>query len=183
MFCPKCRGTIEKDFRFCPWCGTSIEEKTLTEEVLSAELVELVEQLKKYEQLIRVTQTELAFQIRNAFRGKEYLEKYASFEDYGRLELGLGKSMLFMYKDVGEDFIDDNGNLLIARGEEWGIGKLYELRTLRRDFPLNFINALIEDKNILSPGQSLGQVRNDVKALRNMAKQIRVSRSVTNITR
>ena len=165
MLCLNCKEHVENEFLFCPWCGTEQKNGTTCEENITAEIAEQVRKIKKHRQALRDTQSELAFRIREVFRKKEYLDKYASFEDYGRVELELNKSMLFMYKDVGEAFVDKDGNWMIAKAGAWGIGKLYELRQLRRAFTMKEINFLIEDGILLNPDYTLPQVRNIVKKL------------------
>ena len=165
MLCLKCGKSIKKEFSYCPWCGVELVEKTEIEETPVAELVERVGELKKYQQELRDTQARIAFRAREEFKNKGYLEKYSSFEEFGRRELGMGKTKLFMYKNVGEVFVDEDGNWLVAKGEEWGIGKLAELRPLRKVYPMKLINLLIEDGRFLNPECTLKQVREDVKRL------------------
>ena len=61
--------------------------------------------------------------------------------------------------------MDEDGNWLVAKGEEWGIGKLAELRPLCKVYPMKLINLLIEDGRFLNPECTLKQVREDVKRL------------------
>ena len=166
MLCPKCKEAIESEFRYCPWCGTEVEGKIREEETSDRELVEQVGHLKKYQQALRDTQAEIAFRAREVYKNESYKEKYSSFEEYGRHELGLERSMLFLYKYVGEDFVDEEGNWLIAKGEEWGIAKLFELRPLAKILSMEELNFIIEKGQRIRPECTLLQLREDVKMLR-----------------
>lgn len=166
MLCPKCGESIEKGFHFCPWCGGGIEKTPEIEKTSVVELVEQVGHLKKYQQALRDIQAKIAFRVREVYRNKEYLEKYSSFEDFGRFELGLERAMLFQYKYVGEDFMDRDGEWLIAKGEEWGIAKLFELRPLAKILSMEELNFIIEKGQRIRPECTLLQLREDVKMLR-----------------
>ncbi len=68
---------------------------------------------------------------------------------------------MFMYKNVGENLLDSNGNPLILQGSEWGVGKLNELYTL----DIETINILIKN-GIIYPSMKQKELREQINKVK-----------------
>ena len=55
------------------------------------------------------------------------MERYANLEEYGKKELGLGKTQTYIYKNVGEKFVDAEGKLRLNTDQDWTVAMLQEL--------------------------------------------------------
>ena len=160
MYCPKCGNAIGEHAFFCQWCGEKIDL------IERGAIIERIKYLKKlYEEEKNLSDLELCKYISRIYRGKEYLQHYDSFEDFGKNELGIDKSSMFMYKNVGDNLLDSNGAPLILRGSEWGIGKLNELYKLGIDFDIDTVNSLIKN-GIIYPSMKLADLRKRVKNIK-----------------
>ena len=155
MYCPKCGNAIGEQAFFCQWCGEKIDLVELET------IIERIKYLRKpyYERTL--SDLELCKYISRIYREGKYLQRYDSLEEFGLNELGIDKSSMFMYKNVGEKLLDSNGNPLILRGSEWGLGSLNELYTL----DIKTINALIE-YGIIDPSMKQKELRDRIKKIK-----------------
>lgn len=155
MYCPKCGNTVGERAFFCQWCGEKIDLVEL------GAMIERIKYLRKpYNDRTR-TDIELCKYISRIYREGKHLQNYDSLEEFGFHELGIDKSSIFMYKNVGEKLLDSNGDLLIMRGSEWGLGSLNELYTL----DIETINTLIE-QGIIYPSMKQKELRERIKKIK-----------------
>lgn len=152
MYCPKCGNAVGEKAFFCQWCGEKID---------LVELDTIVERIKYLRNNRTLTDFELCKYISRIYREGKYLQNYGSLEEFGIKELGIEKSNMFMYKNVGENLLDSNGNPLILQGSEWGVGKLNELYTL----DIETINILIKN-GIIYPSMKQKELREQINKVK-----------------
>ncbi len=152
MYCPKCGNAVGEKAFFCQWCGEKID---------LVELETIVERIKYLRNNRTLTDFELCKYISRIYRERKYLQNYGSLEEFGIKELGIEKSNMFMYKNVGENLLDSNGNPLILQGSEWGVGKLNELYTL----DIETINILIKN-GIIYPSMKQKELREQINKVK-----------------
>lgn len=153
MYCPKCGKSLSKDALYCQWCGKKLSL------IDPDTIVERIKELRQPHEL------EVAGLIATIWRTGAYKKQYRSFEDFGWDQLGMDKSIMFKYKDVGMKFLDEDGNPLIPDAEQWGIGKL----TIMLNLEFNEISYLRE-KGFIDPNMRMQDLRKMVNVWKERKK-------------
>lgn len=147
MTCDKCGQVVNDTALFCHHCGAELG--LTTQDTLTTR----IKQLRRYSDL------DTAYLIYKVYSEGLYLSKYADFPEYGEREFGFKPATIYLYKEVGEKFLDRYGNPVIPNAHFGSIGRLSELRSM----PIHLIRQLMEQR-ILTPLMPTKEIRAIKKA-------------------
>ena len=150
MTCDKCGHTVKETDLFCPHCGVELGLTALDA------LTVKIKQLRRYSDL------DTAYLIYKVYSEGLYLSKYTDFPEYGEREFGFKPATIYLYKEVGEKFLDRYGNPVIPDAHFWSIGRLSELRSM----PIHLIRQLMEQRILtpLMPTKEIRAIKKECKA-------------------